>query len=173
VLATLTLSDTLTLSSVLSSRGGAEASSGTTSVETGRRRIRVDGGERGVGFGALTRDWRDARYSSSWFDSDGISIRKPVRLSWLWEMWIWGGSVGIWGTSSLSRRIGGAEASRSGSVVVGGAEGRRACSRCARADLLILARELALGLRACPGPPASVMPAGLDTPRVNGGGGGG
>jgi hypothetical protein len=74
--------------------------------------------------------------------------------------------------SSFSRIIGGADASRSGSEVSGGADGRSACSRCANADLLILARELALGLREwARGPPARDIPAGLETPRVNGGGG--
>ena len=55
-------------------------------------------------------------------------------------------------------------------VVSGGAEGRRADSRCWRADLLILALELELRLRGG-GPPASVIPASLEEPRKNGGGG--
>jgi hypothetical protein len=39
--------------------------------------------------GALTWDFKTARYSSSLtlgFESDGISIRRAVRLSWLWDM---------------------------------------------------------------------------------------
>jgi hypothetical protein len=66
--------------------------------------------------------------------------------------------------------IGGADASRSVLVISGGADGRRACSLSARADLLILALELALRLRAR-GPPAREMPAGTDEPRKKGGGG--
>jgi len=66
VLATLVLlSVTLSLSS---SSGGAEASSISISVETGRRRIRDEEGADGLradSAGALTRDWSEARYSSS------------------------------------------------------------------------------------------------------------
>ena len=71
---------------------------------------------------------------------------------------------------SCSRVIGGADASWSVLVISGGADGRRACSLSARADLLMLALELALRLRAR-GPPANEIPVGTDEPRKNGGGG--
>ena len=111
----------------------------------------MTGAVRGPRTGALTLDCSDARYASSsvrrlFVSLGGISIRKPVRLSLLREIWIRGGSdlerssIGTPG----SRRIGGADASSSVSALSGGAEGRSACSRCANADLLILARELAL-----------------------------
>lgn len=66
--------------------------------------------------------------------------------------------------------MGGAEASVSGTLISGGAEGRRASSLSARADLLMLNRELVFLVRRG-GPPASVIPGGVEDSRENGGGG--
>ena len=65
VLAKLFLSDTLVLSSAVSSNGGAEASSDSISRDIGRRRIRVVEDGRLLELGALTRDCNDARCCSS------------------------------------------------------------------------------------------------------------
>lgn len=103
--------------------------------------------------------------------SCGISIRRAVKLSWLREMCIRGALAAYEGSeNSWSMFIGGADASWSVLVISGGADGSRACSLSASTDLLILARELPLRLRAR-GPPAKEIPTGTDEPRKNGGGG--